>query len=416
MPTYTPPLNVERVDLIERYLKDYGIRKRKFKNKKHTERRKKTRKDIRAMKTESNRKYIKNLSNLELTNDQINLLSRGLKFVPTPITNEAALRKQLLTDFKDFARRMRLQFIYHGKDKNIHPFYVKSNWEPPVQQSVTLESYLEEIKIQLAHTPITKAIPNLPLNERKAITELKNNSEINVKKADKGTTTVIMNKLDKTQEGQTLLDDGNNYTPLEDPMAGATFQKVKQIVEELHQGSFIDEMTVKWLSQTPNPPRIPVFYTLTKIHKPTPVGRPIVAGNDGPTERISSFVDSLLQPIAKSQKSYLKDTTDFVNFIERRKFPKDVFLVTLDVASLYTNIPQEEGIKTVCKAYLTFYGENTPIPPNPSRRILKLILQENSFEFNGKNTQNRNGYKDGSRLCQHLYVGGRDRNTEPQQN
>ena len=27
------------------------------------------------------------------TNDQINLLSRGLKFVPTPITNETALRK-----------------------------------------------------------------------------------------------------------------------------------------------------------------------------------------------------------------------------------------------------------------------------------------------------------------------------------
>ena len=51
-------------------------------------------------------------------------------------------------------------------------------------------------------------------------------------------------------------------------MARATFQKVKQIVEELHQGSFIDEMTVKWLSQTPNPPRIPFFYTLTKIHKP----------------------------------------------------------------------------------------------------------------------------------------------------
>ena len=78
-----------------------------------------------------------------------------------------------------------------------------------------------------------------------------------------------MNKLDKTQEGQTLLDDGNNYIPLKTPWQG---QKVKKkIVEELHQGSFIDETTVKWLSQTPNPPRIPVFYTLTKIHKPTPV-------------------------------------------------------------------------------------------------------------------------------------------------
>ena len=126
-----------------------------------------------------------------------------------------------------------------------------------------------------------------------------------------------MNKLDKTHEGQTLLDDGNKYTPLEDPMAGAAFQKVKQIVEELHQGRFIDETTVKWFSQTPNPPRIPDFYTLTKIHKPAPVGRPLVAGNDGPTERILLFVDRLLQPIAKSQKCYLKETTDFVNFIER---------------------------------------------------------------------------------------------------
>ena len=67
------------------------------------------------------------------------------------------------------------------------------------------------------------------------------------RKRIKGTITVIMNKLVKTQEGQTLLYDGNNYTPLEDPMAGATFQKVKQIVEELHQGGFIDEMTVKYM-------------------------------------------------------------------------------------------------------------------------------------------------------------------------
>ena len=110
--------------------------------------------------------------------------------------------------------------------------------------------------------------------------------------------------------GQILLDDRNNYTPLVEPMVEtATFQNVKQITEELHQGNYIDEMTVEWLSQTPNPPRVPVFYTL-------------VAGNDGPTERLSAFVDSILQSIAKSQKSHLKDTTDFVNFIERTTLPR----------------------------------------------------------------------------------------------
>ena len=63
---------------------------------------------------------------------------------------------------------------------------------------------------------------------------------------------------------------------------------------------------------------LPEFYTLTKIHKPTLVGRPIISGC-GPTKRLSSFVGTLLQPISKAQASYLKDTTDFINFIENTK-------------------------------------------------------------------------------------------------
>ena len=85
------------------------------------------------------------------------------------------------------------------------------------------------------------------------------------------------------------------------------------------------------LPNTPDPPQIPVFYTLTKIHKPTPVGRPIISGCSGPTERISAFVDHLIQPIAQLQASYLKDTTDFINFIERIKLPKSAIHVSMDV-------------------------------------------------------------------------------------
>ena len=87
-----------------------------------------------------------------------------------------------------------------------------------------------------------------------------------------------------------------------------------------------------------------VFYTLTKIHKPVRTGRPIISGCEGPTEKLSAFVDKLLQPIAQQQKSYLKDTTAFINFIERTKVPEKALLVSMDVTSLYTNIPQEEGI------------------------------------------------------------------------
>ena len=71
---------------------------------------------------------------------------------------------------------------------------------------------------------------NLPYRERIALKELRSNTEIVIKKADKGTTTVIMNKNDKIQEDQVQLDDGQNNTPLEAPMAQETSQKVQLMI------------------------------------------------------------------------------------------------------------------------------------------------------------------------------------------
>ena len=50
-----------------------------------------------------------------------------------------------------------------------------------------------------------------------ALKELKNNSAINLKKADKGTTTVIMNKSNKIQEAEVQLENREHYKPLEAP-------------------------------------------------------------------------------------------------------------------------------------------------------------------------------------------------------
>ena len=88
---------------------------------------------------------------------------------------------------------------------------------------------------------------------------------------------------------------------LNQSMVKNTTRKVKQLLKSLLQEGHIDDMTAKWLSLTPNPPRIPIFYTLTKIHKPIPVGRPIISGCDGPTERMSAFIDRLIQSISQKQ-------------------------------------------------------------------------------------------------------------------
>ena len=380
-------------------IREEGNRNKAVENRKRLERRKIKDKKRFQNNIESRKQHIKNLSSTQLTDEQTTLLSRGLKFIPTPVTRENIIRRQLLNDFSHFARRMRLQYIFHGSNKEPHPFHVKSHWNPPVQPSVALETFLEEVKFELANIKLNRPKDNLSQGERYALKELSRDKSIVLKKADKGTTTVIMNRTDKLNEGQVQLDDIHNYRPLEKPMVDTTAKKVHRLIRSLLQEGHIDEMTAKWLSLTPDPPRIPVFYTLTKIHKPTPVGRPIISGCDGPTERISAFVDHLLQPIAQKQTSYLKDTTDFLNFIEKTKLPKNTILVSMDVTSLYTNIPQEEGMTTVCEAYEEFYQENPPIPSRYLREMLSLILQENSFQFNGKDYLQTHGTAMGTKMA-----------------
>ena len=140
-----------------------------------------------------------------------------------------------------------------------------------------------------------------------------------------------------------------------------------------------------------------VFYTLTKIHIPTPVGRPIISGCSEPTERISAFVDHLIQPIARLQASYLKDTTDLINFIERIKLPKSAIHVSMDVT--IQKKTQREGITTACLAYEEFHQGNPPVPTRFLSEMLSLILLENSFQFNLKDYLQTHGTAMGTKMA-----------------
>ena len=105
--------------------------------------------------------------------------------------------------------------MYHGEENEPHPFYMKSNWNPPVQKSVALESYLEEVKLSLAEINLTKPKNNLPAGERVALDTLRSDKQINLKKGDRGTCTVVMSREDKINEGQIQLNVIEHYRSLE---------------------------------------------------------------------------------------------------------------------------------------------------------------------------------------------------------
>ena len=66
------------------------------------------------------------------------------------------------------------------------------------------------------------------------------------------------------------------------------------------------------------------------------------------TSNISKRVDYHLQPIFKEIQSYVKDTKDFIRkLVQMEEVTEDSLLVTVDLKSSYTNIPNNEGIKPV---------------------------------------------------------------------
>ena len=87
------------------------------------------------------------------------------------------------------------------------------------------------------------------------------------------------------------------------------------------------------------------LYFLKKIHKNPTAVRPIVSGCGGPTEKSSQCIDLQLQPFVRKVKSYIKDRGHMIRLIEELTLPSNCTLATIDVKTLYLNIPLDEGIK-----------------------------------------------------------------------
>ena len=155
----------------------------------------------------------------------------------------------------------------------------------------------------------------------------------------------------------------------------------------MYQEGIIDPHTKTYLTlEIDFPPRTQQLYFLKKIHKNPIAVRPIVSGCGGPTEKISQLIDLHLKLHIPEIKSYLRDSSHLISLLESTPIPKDCTLATIDVKSLYLNIPHEDGINAVLNR---LYGtqelaDDMTIPPNTMTDLLKIVLEQNYFQFADK--------------------------------
>ena len=108
----------------------------------------------------------------------------------------------------------------------------------------------------------------------------------------------------------------------------------------------------------------------------------------------SEFLNHHFQPLVLK---ILKDTTDFLNKLNTLDtLTPACILMTLDVRSLYTNIPHKEGMEA-CRWVL---DTRQPLdPPMPYLiRMMEQILTLNNFSFNGENNLQIQGTAMGTRM------------------
>ena len=351
-----------------------------------------------------------NLSDHPLTTDQHCLLEKGLNFCPTPREpNLGDIRKDLDKFHLSLKRQTYFNqdvevspnnlsnsehFLSNPIDDgdssleeppfNHHKFRNPSTWVPN-QVPASLDAFIICNQRDLAALETKRpAHDNLSHKERIAIAELKANKDIVIKPADKGSAVVVMNRKDYIAEGIRQLSDRRFYHKLETDLTDDHNKLVTTFVTKLHNLGDIDDKCQEYLAY--KKPKTSRFYMLPKIHKGTlpPPGRPIVSANSSPTERISQFVDFFLNPLVPTIPSYIRDTTHFLKTLrDLGQVPPNSLLVTLDVSSLYTNIPNNEGIHAAHKLLRQHRTFDDKPSTNHLIEALEMVLSLNNFEFNG---------------------------------
>ena len=343
-----------------------------------------------------------NLTEEKFDKNEFKLLNKNMNFVPNPGKYN---KKIFEDDMEKYFRRLALRayfksdqkFKYEGITSNSN-----STWMPKtIHHSV--KTYIQAVKNDIEdHVPTANRNnrSNLSQGEQTALANLKKRDDILISKADKGGAVVIQDVGAYITEAERQLNDTTYYERQDEDLTEKHMAEINATIDRFGEEKLIPEKTAKALKTTD--PKTPRFYMLPKVHKPGVPGRPIISAIGSPTSKIAEYVDYHLQPLASELPSFIKDTGAFLRKINSLdNTPEGAILVTMDVSSLYTNIPHREGINAAAQA---LEGRATPsISTRVIIKFLSLVLFLNNFLFNDRHFLQKKGCAMGAK-CSGSYA------------
>ena len=220
--------------------------------------------------------------------------------------------------------------------------------------------------------------------------ELQSDTSIVILPADKGRSTVILNREDYLEKCMDHINNGPYQLLKKDPTTKIKAKTLKQL-KVLKDNEFIDNKLYYYLKPTDSP--APRFYGQPKIHKPGVPIRPIVSYSGSPLYSLNKYIANILKTYVKHENNNAKNSTTFSNYIRNVPIEDDEIMVSFDVTSLYTNIPIIDTLNII-KDYVHSddqFARKTAIPQDKFLDLVNLVLTTTWYTFNSQFYQQTDG-------------------------
>ena len=334
---------------------------------------------------ELNTAAVFNLSRLELSRVQLEVLSRGPRFGIPPAY---VCKEDVFSEFELYFNRLQslLSQTPRGKEKE------------------------EKLKVKLAnlaheYVGIRRDRLKCPLGKKHldALHELRHNKDIVITRPDKGAGTVVMDTVDYTAKMLQILNDTSKFEYLgscEDNDRTGQHERALQafLLRQCKQGDISSEVYDR---VRPTGSLRPRMYGLPKVHKAKPIPlRPILSMVGSAQHELARWLAEVLQPVLTHYSfNVVKDSFSFCDDLrEYGPIKHDAFMCSFDVVSLFTNVPIDETIQ-ICLD--TLYRSNLD-PPKISEGLLRKLLikctRDVEFSFDDKMYRQIDGVAMGSPL------------------
>lgn len=349
---------------------------------------------------------VTNLSRTHLTNTQLEVLGHNLKFIPSRNILDYS-EKQLVEDWDRFKYRTFFKAFYIEEQSSTRPslyvpnpnqsyntinhtFYEASN---PFHYSLAKNMSTSPLLSSTIEHPTLRKRFNLNHQQRMTMKSLLSDATLTFKPADKNLGLVVLDTDFYNQTVEAILSDTSTYKLSTKGEMNLAMRNYSAFLKSIPLGEDLRTFTEQWNIR--RKVIIPSIYFMPKIHKTPLAWRPIIPSHSWMTTSISIIVDSLLSSTVKAHTignsastadppTIIKDSKSLINVIRNLRInDPDCWFITSDISNLYTNIPSDSGPAIV--------ADMVPNHSTLLKTLLRKILHNNFFEFNGQTYLQING-------------------------